>query len=283
MAFSLKLFKINFYNTYYKEGVCHDFSLIPAEESQQWMERYRMKLVAQPGYFEVCWLTANLTAPLQCLQTKIAEKKLTFFLILKNPYLVNFSALNINQEEAKTYYFHNLRDPASLQGEEYVSDADKIPINKVNNYPTKPGKAIFGIVDIYLEQWWKAHKGVEEKLPVNYNIRFKARETTWRYCVIDTKQRFKNFMKIVGGQKDNHFTTRTMTNGRGEKMHVFESTKPLPWVDKPDHFFSLEIDKAEDRSSQKKLLIETLPPPAVDSLKREVQGKNFYSEIFIYV
>ena len=283
MAFSLKLFKINFYNTYYKEGVCHDFSLIPAEESQQWMERYRMKLVAQPGCFEICWLTANLTKPLQCLQAKIAEKKLTFFLILKNPYLVNFSAVNIDKEEAKTYYFHNLRDPASLQGEAYVSDADKIPINKVSNYPTQPGKAIFGIVDIYLEQWWNVHGGVEEKLPIPYNIRFKARETTWRYCVVDVQQRFRNLMTIVGKEQDHHFTTRTMKNVRGEKMRVFESTQPLPLVDQPDHFFSLQTHKAEDPSSQKKVLIETLPTPPADSLKRAVQGENFYSEIYVYV
>ena len=72
-----------------------------------------------------------------------------------------------------------------LHAKEYISDADKLAIQKLAHYPHKPGKNIFGLIDIYLEKLWKEHDFVIENLPITYTLNFKAREVIWQYRVLD--------------------------------------------------------------------------------------------------
>jgi hypothetical protein len=176
MAFAVRLFRIKLYNTYYKDKVCNDFQLIPNNVTQKWMERYNMRLVASPGCFEVFWLTARLTDPLQLLQEKMLEIKLSFHLLLKNPNIISYSALSI--EQGKTYYFSNTRANARLHQKEYVTELDTIPIQELAIYPSQLEKAYFGIVDLYLKELCKAPNFSEGKVPIDYAIYIKAKETT---------------------------------------------------------------------------------------------------------
>ena len=183
MPFALRLFRLNIYNSYYRTQVCNDFALIPAEESQRWMQQYPMRLVPTPGTFELLWVAAGLAEPLQVLKEKTYGKKLTFHLILKNPDALCFSELSIDRGEA--YYFHNQGTGSKLHQEAYVSQVDKTVIPKIGKNPFKLEKPFLAIVDIYLEGLWKEEALDIHQLPVDYSIHIKARETIWRYYAVD--------------------------------------------------------------------------------------------------
>lgn len=83
MAFALQLFNIQLQHTYYQDRACDDFDLVPQEATQQWMDRYSMRLAKQPGSFALYWSTHRMTDPLKLFQDKVLGITLTFSLLLK--------------------------------------------------------------------------------------------------------------------------------------------------------------------------------------------------------
>ena len=190
----------------------------------------------------------------------------------------------MNTKSHTTYYFHNLLHPEKLHAKEYISDADKLAIQKLAHYPHKPGKNIFGLIDIYLEKLWKEHDFVIENLPITYTLNFKAREVIWQYRVLDVNHPIRDAMKIVLGKEDHYFNTTVAVNPEGGNMRVFESKKAMPLVDKAKKNFSLKSYKQEAYSSSGKTLVEKLPLPSSSTLKNHAKDKKkFYSEVLIYV
>ena len=175
MPFALRIFRINIHNSYYQAQVGDDFSLVPTEASQEWMQRYRMRLGTNPGTFELLWVAASLAHPLETLKEKASDKKLTFRLILKNPSVLGFSELSIDR--GQTYYFHNQGATSKLYQAAYVSQADKIPVQETISHLGKLEKPFFGIVDIHLKELWHKRKLTVNKLPIDYQIHIKAKET----------------------------------------------------------------------------------------------------------
>ena len=282
MAFALRLLRINFYNTYYRAKACDDFILVPTEESQRWMQRCGMKLVTGPGCFEIYWKTGNMASPLQTLQKKTIGENLTFHLKLKNPHALCFSALSISSGEI--YHFHNQRGSVRLHQEDYASQADKISVQEITSYRYKLDRTFFGMVDIHWEELWKGASLTEHELPVTYEVNVKARETIWRYCVVDKNSRVKNSMKVVLDNEDVYFNSEINAKSDAADMRVYESKQPIALVDKPERFFSLKTCKEDEPNVFAETIIEKLPVPTDASLKRAKKSpKLLYNDIFVYV
>lgn len=173
MVFALKLFRISLYNTYYQDRICNDFSLAPDEITQHWMQRYPMRLTAHPGNFELIWLTAGLTDPLQLFQKKMHDKQLSFYLFLQNPRSIAHTALSI--EKGKIYYFTNEYGGTKLHKKKYVTPNDKIPVKSTMLGSQKIEKAHFGKIAIHLNTLYKSPHFTESNVPVQYTIQMKAK------------------------------------------------------------------------------------------------------------
>lgn len=281
MPFALRLFRLNIYNSYYQAQVGDDCSLIPTEETQQWMQQYPMKLVSTPGAFELMWMVAGLAAPLKTLKKKIHGKKLTYYLILKNPEALSFSELSI--EHGQAYYFHNQGTGARLHQKSYVSLADKVAVPETRGNHLGTEKSFLALVDIYLEELWKKDSFDLHRLPVTYSIHIKARKTIWRYCIVDKNFRIKSPMKVVLDNEDTYFNYETDKKRKMVNMHVYKARKPLALTDKPERFFSLKTYHP-DKPEEEKTLIKKLPLPTNASLRKDNKNsKVLYNDIFVYV
>ena len=283
MPFALKLFQINLYNTYYQAGVCNDFDLVPDMPTQQWMNRYKLKLIAGPGSFEVAWLVAGLENPLAVFQTKMAEKKLTFQLKLKNPQVIHFSDLRVGEALGSIYYLNNLHALPRLHQEAYLSDTDYIGIQKIVKNYHQPGKNIFGIIDIHLNNLWQDQAPNLEALPIQYTIHIQAKASIWRYHIIDTNNRIKMPMQVVLNQDNSYFKERA--NDQSNPIHLYESKEPLAMLDKPAQFFSLKTNPSKEINSSATTLIALLPTPGFGSalIQDKEKSEILYSDIFVHV
>ena len=282
MAFALNLFNINIHNTYYQSQIGNDFSLIPDDATQQWMNHYRMRLDTTGGdQFALYWLVARLEEPLKTLQSKIEDTKLRFFLTLQNPHTPSFSTLDLDSQYI--YHFYNRANASSIHQEEYVSPQDKILTPSPYTSCQKVYKPFFGLVEIYLPTLWESIQLQEKKLPVNYTINIRARETIWRYCVIQKKSFIKNEIKVVFDENDDYFEEDKMEMSRGRSQKVYRSKFPLALKEKPERYFSLKSYKSNMLGLQSWVdtIVEELPVPSHSSLKRE--GETYYNDILVHI
>ena len=282
MPFALKLFKINIYNSYYNNQVDDNFYLVADDTTQRLIDYHRMRLITHAGGYEMAWLTNKFNNPFQIFQDKIADCQFRFYLMLRNPYVINFSLLK--PEQGHIYYFSNTNNSQNLHKQSYITEEDKIPFNPSIHSLGKPFPNAFGIIDIQLANLWKEKTPIE-KLPIQYNIKIKARETIWRYHIVDVQERIKSLMKVVIDEDDSYFIYKGTPENK--HVHVYESKKPLVLSDKPSQKFSLRvISKKTTRKviNSEEVLLERLPLPDVRLLENNVgKGGTFYSNIVVYV
>lgn len=282
MAFALQLFNIQLQHTYYQDGACDDFDLVPQEATQQWMDRYGMRLAKQPGSFALYWGAHRMTDPLKLFQDKVLGITLTFSLLLKNPQCMAYSMLSMERD--KVYHLTNTHDHQWLHTDSYLSGKDQvipIPQKKVLH---KLEKTAFGIVDIDLEKLWEEHKMNPEKLPVVYKVQVKAQEAIWRYSVAGMENGEKNSVHIVLKGKDDYFKYTEEREVQGKRVSVYESVTPIALADKPMEFCSLRKYSKTGKKKVEHVLIEKLPMPDAKSLKRDNKsGKLLCEDVMIHV
>jgi hypothetical protein len=284
MPFALKLFKINIYNSYYNNQLDDNFSLVPNEATQQLMDYHRMRLITYAEGYEVAWLTSKFDDPLQIFQDKIADAQFTFYLILRNPSVVNFSLLK--PQQGYTYYFSNTSNSPNLHKQTYVTEEDKVLFNFPIHSIGKPFPNVFGIIHIEASRLWRGTPSIE-KLPVQYSIKIKAREVIWRYHIVDVQERIKSPMKVVIDEDDSYFIYKGTAENK--HIHIYESKKPLVLSDKPSQKFSLKTTSIKTTKKAKavdaeEILLERLPLPDVRLPENNVEiGGVFYSNIVVYV
>lgn len=280
-AFALKLFSIQIHHTYYANGISDDFEIIPDEATQAFMKHYCMRLLSYEGKYEVVWLTTNIEHPFEVFQQKLAETTLQFYVRLHNPYVINFSTLEI--KPATIYAFSNTENATSLHKNTYVDETDKIPFHQVMNSLISSDPLIWGTIQIQLGKVW--HNQTDQ-LPIPYTLQIKAREAIWRYQVVDLHQRIKSPLKIVIDQDDSYFIYSGL-DGDNNKVHLLESKQPIALRDTTQQFFSLKMYSklpTKSSTSTEQVLIERLPLPDVRLLENNVVKEGiFYSNVVVYV
>jgi hypothetical protein len=284
MSFALKLFNIQVNHTYYRSGISNDFELIADEVTTKWMERYRMQLVAKAGCFELIWLTENLESPLEILKEKFDGLKMTFYLMLKHPQVISFSAIGIGEASGFVYQLSNSNQSGRLHRKTYVTDADLVPNNQVIGLSNKPRKSIWAVLGIYLNQLWNSKKELSiDKLPIQYQINIQSKSSIWRYHIVDKNNRIKQPMYIAFEEDISYF--EKIKSFKKDHTYIYESQKPLALIDKPTQFFSLKTYSKQKSETFNEIVVEKLPiPQECTSVGQGKDGeKIYYSDVFIYV
>lgn len=282
MAFAIKLFRIQLQHTYYHDQVCDDFGLVPHGATRQWMDRYGMRLKAQPGSFELLWVTHRMKDPLQVFQGKIYDTTLSFQMLLKHPGSAAYSQFSVVPDHA--YHLTNTPDSPYLHKGPYLSEEDKIAVTPQRSYMYKLARSTWGVIHIDLERLWDTHMYDPEKVPVDYTIRIKAQEAIWRYRVIKKKSSEKIPASIVLQGKDDYFNKREEKGPEGEEVSVYESVAPMALRDKPRDVCSLRGYLKREEGEEVCVLVEALPLPNASSLKRDTDsGKLYFDEVVIHV
>lgn len=280
MPFALKLFNIQVLHTYYASGISNDLALIPDEATNAFMRYHHMQLLPYDGTYEMLWLTSKLDNPFEVFQEKLADEVLRFYIKLRDPYAINFSALTIQPDTI--YAFANSEHTTSLHKNTYVDETDKVTIYQSINSFANPDPFVWGILQIQLGHVWLNHA---DTLPIPYTLQIKAREVIWRYRIVDLHQRIKSPLKIVIDEDDSYFIDRGLVED--SRIHLYESKQPIALRDTTDQFFSLKMypkSSTKNSTSTEQVLIKRLPLPNVRSLENnEVKKGIFYSDIVVYV
>jgi len=287
MAFLTKIFKIVVSNSYYSSVTSNDFEIQPTHPTKNWLNQRKIRIINHSDGIELVWLSENYDNPLELLQKKANHVTASFVMTLKNSQVLNVSELEVGQPMGKVYYFHNKhnKEDQLLHPNSFISEVDLVDIAQVQSYPNEPGWDIFAIIDIEMSRWFadlSRHKHtLFTPLTITYEIKIQNRATFWRYCVVDTQKQLNGKIKVES-QGDVAFEDVKFAK-EPKDVYYIESTHPIPLYDRYDSFFSLcQIDKGE--TNDKKVLIEKLPYPTYDSLKKDKKNqKKYYSDIVVYV
>ena len=281
MPFSVILFRISFSNTYYQDGhIGNDFDIVASKITSQWMAQWKVRMVTYPTYIDLVWLTENKDIPLSVFKEKLATTTLSFYMILKNPNLVNFSTLDV--KGGYTYHFNNAKMTERLHIGSFVSEKDLVGQKNIANYPVRTGGNILGLIDIDLGILASTKIFLQSETPVSYKICMQAREVVVRYTIVDSNKKIKGPIKVVLGEKDAYFINTV--NVATANTYSYESLKPIPLQNRYKQFFSLRTYISDGTQKTSKVLIEKLPTPSFSKLKRGgPSNKNLYNDIVVYV
>ncbi len=287
MAFTTKLFRIAISNDYYKsDHVRNDFDIEPTHATASWMaaRRVRMLLCAADG-IALIWLSQDYDHPLELFKKKADGITLSFVMTLKNTQVLNRSELEAGYATGQVYYLHNAHPHHNnwLHSQPFMGKADLVKIQEVVHYPTEPGWNVFAIIDIDLTHWMHTLSKQKNDLfaePIVYKIKVRNRSTFWRYYVVDNKKRLSGPLRILS-KGDASYFTEIKASTEFPNTYFAESTKPIELCDQYDRSFSLcKLDK----SGSETILLEKLPYPTYDSLKKDrADQKKRYSDIVVYV
>jgi len=99
-----RLFSVEIIHNYYRSGYSNDFIIVPTTECNQLLSNYGLLFKTTVYGFIVL---ADVSESGNLKKTIDHDLKFTFTLLLKNPYLVNFSELPVKVETNNLYYFNN--------------------------------------------------------------------------------------------------------------------------------------------------------------------------------
>lgn len=280
MAFTTKLFRIVISNHYYKSNnVRNDFHIEPTRSTASWMAARRVRMLRHADGIELIWLSQDYDHPLELFKKKADGVTLSFVVTLKNSQALNFLELEIGYPIGQVYYLHNghTHHHNWLHSAPFMSKSDLVKIQEVAHYPS--GGSPFAMIDIDLVRWIHALSKQKDDLcvePITYEIKVQNRSTFWRYYLVDTQKRLSGPLSILS-KGDASYFSEVKVSTEFPNTYCAESTMPMELCDQYDRSFSL-LGGAKGET----ILLEKLPYPAYDSLKKDKEKKR-YSDIVVYV
>lgn len=142
---------------------------------------------------------------------------------------------------------------------------------------------VFGMIEIFFSdevpspyQFFDEQGNITQQ---EYKISFENRKTFWKYIVINKNG--ENLEDIEIEDNDNIYTfSEYLSDQYPANSKIFVSDQEISLSSEPKGSFSLITKK----SSNKRVLVDPLPNPGSEMLKRDEHDKDkLYSEIFFYI
>ena len=148
------------------------------------------------------------------------------------------------------------------------------------------GNDVFGIVELFLspEKMLKPENGAEILQPVQYEIRFKARQTLWRYLVFQNNEHVYEDLSINGSNEASFHQWApagdALTPEIRQKATIFISDAPISLQEQSSRQFTLKLPGLGNGAEIR------LPAPDIKTIKPEPDGSNdrkIYSDMYVYL
>ena len=193
---------------------------------------------------------------------------------------------------SKTYFYSNTEKNSLsltlLPGAYQIEKAGKVE-RRIIVLENKRIKYPVGLVNISIDDKLKTkiETSLKKEVPLeqtDYKIRFKSRESFWRYTLIPRYIEMLDAVTIQSEEKNIKFSKpqKVVLNG-GYEAYSFQSQVPLKWHEFSPYTFKLSGPNGSKNSN--KVLIKRLPVPRIDNLITE-KGKNqqlFISNIIFHL
>jgi hypothetical protein len=201
---------------------------------------------------------------------------------------MNYTGCPILNETTILYFDnHGVKAKASkdivLNKARWVSDKDQKSITAASITPNLSKQDRFitpmFVFDIFVEQGPGGLIGKPFNVrPKRYVIRFKNRETYWKYFLLNDLAKDNFYIEDINNRVKFEKPIVTKLVGR-KTAFTIRSSVPLPLVEAPKEHFQLKVKNG----GNDKIIVRRLPVPSADRLSREViDGYDAaVSEIFI--
>lgn len=231
---------------------------------------------------------------------------------------VALSVKNIFNEEVIRLYvavhdekYEKQIDLSSYPSGKYSLYVDDVLDSDLYLSSTRNTTSLLGIIDIYQDDIVPSENALfadDRVAPKDFIIHFNSRETFWKYYIILNNIDSNPGFAITYGENDEdspypddvlfeipetvESNSVTETYGK-EKVLVFESSKALPFFEKPKMGISLlkpgltsSLEEEEEEDAGEGVnteVIKNLPNASLNSIKPDTEGDKVYAEIFVYV
>lgn len=276
MKYAFKvLVNVEFNHNYFSSNIFQSLTVEPTAATQKLLLNNGLLYKAYPGGFRILYET-NFNGTARSRESYLEDiLHCSFKLNLNDKSFYNYTALDNSDISKNVFYFQNVLHGSdglrpSLHAEEFVSSNDLKPLNETpEQYFIKP----FAILDLQLAP----------ELPENYSLKFKAKETIWRYILLSDDLKSLDKPAVIDHAGTDLFNGPQVLQFHGIEGIVFSSKKPISFAERSIQNFQL-VENYDPDTGKYKVLMRALPqanPDLITSITDNNLENNNYSEIFI--
>jgi len=271
-----ELVNVSFNHTYFASKVFAGLAFRPSSSTELLFLNNGLLFKSFHGGFRIVFDT-NFNNSIRSREDLISDVlDCRFNATLSDNNFYNYTDIEGTDISKKVFHFCNTAAgdtllKISVHSHDFVSESDLKPIAEfADPYFVKP----FAILDLKLAQG----------LPESYSLNFKARETFWRYVLMNEDLQSLNNPAILDSTGSEPFEGPELLKFRGTSGLVFKSKQAISLTERSIQNFQL-VENYDAESGRYKVIIHSLPkanPEMITLIKsNNTLENNNYSEIFI--
>lgn len=268
-----KMFSLEVMHTYYINDICKGLIYNPTKNTESIIKRFSLKLNLTTKGFEFYTDTKkSITSLLNYITKVTGEESFNFNAITVDSQFYQFTNLPINQIGVIKY---------NSSSNEVVSDTT-VRVLKPEFIPTIEANELFSLSVKFQD----LIKSDENKNSSIYKIEFTARDTQWKYFILNNTNQHLGNLSIKCKSEVEFEGPIEVILQNGEKAQLFSSEKQLlPLSEAPKYNFDLMSTIKKNGVNRNKILFKGLPNPnpniiKIDSNKTETIVASL---MYIYV
>ncbi|MCG8415764.1 MAG: hypothetical protein MI746_16235 [Pseudomonadales bacterium] len=277
------MFNISMEHTYFSSGKLSGVNFLPTARTQKLMHNVNLVSRERPDGLTMFFDGEHLEALKLHTQDQDDPLRVEFKCEVEHENFQNFTASSAYEPNKTLYFDSENTDSQPLGGkkylhtEEFVSSSELIDnptLAPVNGNLTDRRNPSLGMVSIQVsDQELEELASDSNQLFNDYTIRFKARETYWKYFLIGEANREGAYIRDVNGEMEfEDLGEEQVADGR--MARVFITTQAIPMQDRAKPKFQLVITK----NNRPKVLVSRL---AVATAKRINKVNHQDRELFV--
>lgn len=279
------LFKVRFLHDYFPADSHPPIDVIPTPDTARLMQRLGIRLVNRNEGVELFY--SNEPSAQEALMAVVSDQ-LSFILRTTDPFFLNYTDVPVNLGQETIYHLTNL---ASQSGTFQVKGSETIPVSTAGNHPGS-----LALLTIYLGDNETGTTPLVSNgmvIPVEYSFAFTARNTIWRYYLIDQGNMGYGEFQLLDHASRQPLappadTPVTVPLPDGSKAVVLTSGSAIPLRQRPGQRFQLRMTST---SSGRSAAIDlNLPSADAARISRDEspppdasEAPIFYSDVYVYL
>ncbi|MEE4000451.1 hypothetical protein V1T75_08870 [Tenacibaculum sp. FZY0031] len=266
-----KMFRVEVMHTYFVNNICKGLVYVASKETKGIIKRFSLKLKVIDNGFEFYTQTE-----------KTIEEFLNYITLTTGEESFNFNITTTNQQ---FYHYTNL--PVNQLGVIKFSSASVETSNKekklIPSFTKKQEANILSRVSIHFQELVKLDKSKEL---ANYKIQFKARETQWKYFILNNSKQNLGELSITGKSEKQFKGPFDVILQNGQKAQEFSLKEGvLPLSEVPKYQFNLISNTKKNGEARTRVICKGLPTPNPNTIeiKRSESELVVASLMYVYV
>lgn len=265
------LCKVSVAHSYYASNVCECMLYEATQDTKAIFQKYGMILRIQQSGFEV-YTTSNqsIETYLNYISQISQQTAFSFLGIATDPNYFNFTAIPINEIGVLSY-----------QSDQTVADASSNSIQLQETFVQKSNSQNALAITIKFDDIIRLQQTNDH---IQFNIQLQARETQWKYYIINNSNQEYNKLEIQSTEPTIAFTgptEATLQNGQNAQLFIATNQK-IPLKNEVTYQFNLINTRKTIAGERQEIIIKGLPIPNPQNLQIQ-NDHTIASPMYVYI